>query len=135
MTRAEPMHSGWVDGTTPFAFPVSAIGESIATAMRVRASPALIAPPPAMIIGRFAPARSCAARAISDSIETGDDAWFVTRVNGSTNCSSTSVGMAMCTGRGRLDVKTFHARSISAGSFVGSVTVSLNAVTVRTTAD
>ena len=43
--------------------------------------------------------------------------------------------MAMCTGLGRLEVNTFHARSMSWGNCVGSVTVSLNAVTVRTTAD
>ena len=44
------------------------------------------------------------------------------------------MGIAMCTGRGRAEVNTFHARSMSAGISVGSVTVSLNAQTERATA-
>ena len=62
MTSAEPTHSGCVEGTSPFAFPVSTIGESIAVAILEMSSPAPSAPPPAMIIGRFAAASSCAAR-------------------------------------------------------------------------
>ena len=62
ITIAEPTHSGCVEGTSPFAFPVSTIGESIAVAILEMSSPVPSAPPPAMIIGRFASASSCAAR-------------------------------------------------------------------------
>ena len=44
------------------------------------------------------------------------------------------MGIAMCTGRGRAEVNTFHARSINSGSTDGLVTVSLNAQTERATA-
>ena len=85
-----------------------------------------------MMTGVRATDSTSAARRTSSIDATGAVVWTYSRTNGSHGDASTSIGIARCTGRGRDEPNTFHARSIICGRCDGSVMVSLNAHTLRT---
>ena len=128
-TRQLPAHNSWLDDITPLALPVSNTGASRAWANATSSLPALTQPPPAMTTRFCAELIISAARNISFGDAVGFVATSFFRANLAHGWARTSIGIAICTGRGRDELKTLKARSISAGKCSGSVTVSLNAHT------
>ncbi len=120
-----PTASGWSSTIAFFSqVLVTAAPSSSARARTRPAAPALVTPPPAMITGRSAAARSWTAR----SSATGFGASRPSTVAlGGARAAATSVlgksrGMETCTGPGRPEVATRKASCSTSGTRVGART-------------
>ena len=111
-----PTESGCDSSTTPLPFTVVATGAPSASASAVTSACASTAPPPAMIIGWVAAASSSAARRTWPGSACGAATAVQTRGSPDQVCSSTSIGISMCTGRGRRPVKVPNASVTAAAA-------------------
>ena len=111
-----PTDSGWASSTTPLPFTVVATGASSASANAVTSACASTAPPPAMIIGRPAALSTSAARRTAPGSARGAATGVQTRGSPDQACSSTSIGISMCTGLGRRPVKVPNASVTAAAA-------------------